>query len=398
MRPLVLGWLLVCLLAVCLLASGCGSSPVGLKSGPGGGSLANQNVLVLDTPVEGAAFDCPIDQRNVPLGPDRRLRCRGIPFAVTFPEGARVAQEKVGPGTSFLGLMRPAGLAALAVRPATFESLTTNDPKRGLDHSLDRLIDSLAQNNPRVERRYDVMLGTIAGRALDFRYPLDSREVTGTMQAFLAGGWVAVLIVGGPNDSPMYRGSAESTKFLQSLRVVPVDTGPMVVTLNGGAKVTLSADAWLNEDRQKKTAAGVLRERLYALPDLGAIVWLQEQVLGARRCPDLMDVQTSRAFLEEHLRSTRDLKILQLERVIIGGPGGAQAIFVDATLNADAKTAYGMPRYPASAALFCKEPTTLLLAIVMGNRTHTEHRATLESMLRTFDAGKTAPGTKMVAE
>lgn len=344
----------------------------------------------VETPVAfvASAPDCPTNQSSVPLLPDRVLRCRGIPFNVTFPQSAKVSQEKVGTGTSFLGLLQPAGIAALAVRPATFELITTRDPTTGLDRSLDILVDSLKRNNPQVERRYDVKLGeTISGRALDFSYPLGSKKVAGSMRAFLVGGWVAIVLAGGPDDTDMFRGKPESNAFLDSLRIAPRDPNPVIVQLETGPTLNLSPDAWLSDDKVDKRSQGILRERVYALPELGTTLLLQEQALGNRPCTQFVDSQQANPALGEGSDWQKQFKILSVERKNLRG---APVLFVEVDASVDEGKARGMPTIPTSVALLCKEPT-LLMAIDFGMRSRTELRATLESVLATFDTNGRRP-------
>ena len=323
---------------------------------------------------------CTIDQKAIALGGDRVLRCRGIPFAVEFPT-TNITQEKVGPGTSFLVNLDP-GIVILGVRPATFEPIVFKDPKAGLDRSLDLIMGLLAQWKPRIERRYDVRLeGAIHGRGLEFSYPLGGKVVAGTVRAFLARGWIGIVLAGGPNDSKVHRGTEQANRFLDSLRVVPVDHGPYQATLESGARVTLPADAWLNTDDRSKAAQGRPRERMYALPDRDALFMLQEQELGNRRCADVIDQQSSRAFLEQHLRTTAEVQFKTLQRVTIAG---TTALTVEAGVRSTADATSNVPHYPAVAVLFCKEPT-FVLAVVMGNRAHGELRKALEGILNTYD-------------
>lgn len=364
----------------------------------GSGGATASTPAPIETPVNttASAPDCPVDQSFVPLQSDRVLRCRGIPFNVTFPDGAKVSQEKVGPGTSFLGLLKPAGIAALAVRPATFELMTTRDPKAGLDHSLDLLIDALKQNNPQVERRYDVKLGeSISGRALDFTYPLGKKKVAGTMRAFLVGGWTAIVVAGGPDDTAMFRGKPDSNAFLDSLRIAPRDSNPVIVKLETGPTLTLPPDAWLSDNKFDKRAQGILRERVYALPELGTTLLLQEQDLAKRPCAQFVDAQQANPALGEGADWRNQFKILSVERKSLRG---APVLFVEVDASVEQGKARGLPTLPTSVALLCKEPT-LLMSIAFGMRSRTELRATLESVLATFDTkGQTQPSMQQVAK
>jgi len=366
-----------CLAAVvsCVIVPASSPTP---PRGPNPSPQAQGQTLAVAT-TGPAAQPCTIDQKTITLGADRLLRCRGIPFGVEFPT-TNVAQEKVGPGTSFLVNLDP-GIVILGVRPATFEPLVFKDPQAGLDHSLDLIMGLLAQWHPRIERRYDVQLpGAIHGRGLEFSYPLGNKVVAGTVRAFLARGWIGIVLAGGPNDSKVHRGTEQANRFLDSLRVMPVDQGPYQATLEDGAHVTLPAEAWLNSDDRGKTA-GIVRERTFALPDRDALFMLQEQQLGSRRCADVVDQQSSRAFLEEHLRSTAEVQFKTLQRVTIAG---STALTVEAGIRTSEDATSNAPHYPAVAVLFCKEPT-YVLAIALGNRAHSELRKALEGILGTYD-------------
>src|SRR5689334_13544247 len=121
--------------AVALALVGCVIVPSSPPPQRGPQPPQQQQALVVASAGAPPAQDCPIDQKAITLGADRVLRCRGIPFTVTFPQGANVVQEKVGPGTSFLANFNP-GIAIVGLRPATFTPLVYKDPKGGLDHSL----------------------------------------------------------------------------------------------------------------------------------------------------------------------------------------------------------------------------------------------------------------------
>lgn len=69
----------------------------------------------------------------------------------------------------------------------------------------------------------------------------------------------------------------------------------------------------------------------------------------------------------------------ELQRTEIGR---GQVIVLDAGVRSNADVERSRPHYPAGGALFCQEPT-LLSVMVMGDRPHSDHRATLPSILST---------------
>jgi len=269
-----------------------------------GGTPTVPTAPIAPAPIAEASQDpaCPMAGK-IELPADGQLRCRELPFLITFPPGTKLARSNEQTMALFNAELER-GVMALVAEPRA----DAPDSAR-IAVLLGNLARGIAADSTTAPAEAPKLDGASVSAALTFTTPDGG---LGVVHGYYANHWLIAVVVGGRLATTPTRPDMPIAKsFLASLRIRPLPTGTARHPLAGGAYVDLPATAWSSGPLPPQD--NVRSEYLMLVPDRG--VWVGVRELEARdRCDFIRDAGSELAERLKTVYSNSQYPLQNIER------------------------------------------------------------------------------------
>lgn len=202
----------------------------------------------------------------IALPPDGKLRCRELPFEVTFPTIKEVTRQDEQSLTLYSAKLER-GAMLVVVEPRT----DAPDSAR-IATLLDNLVKGILPNPEITRAEAPAIEGTTASAASTFTTPEGG---LGVARGYFANHFLIAMVVGASKPEAIARpDKPEAQGFLASLRLKPLPTGTRRFELAEGAHLELPASAWATS--RSPASDGVKSEVVHVVPERRVWVGVRE--------------------------------------------------------------------------------------------------------------------------
>jgi hypothetical protein len=261
------------------------------------------------TPAQPAAAadpPCP-PEGKVELPADGTLRCRELPFVITFPANTRLARSN-DHNLALFNAELEHGVLALLVEPRRDAPDATK-----LAELLANVAKGIAGDAVVTRTEPPALAGASIAVQLSFTTPDGG---AGLVRGYFANHWLVAVAVGGRLATTATRPDSPTTKaFLASLTLRPLPTGMVQHALADGAHVAIPATAWSTGPLPRED--GVRAEWLMMVPDRG--VWIGVRELEPLdRCKELRESGDGLAISVQRMYGNADVPLDNIRRGSVG--------------------------------------------------------------------------------
>jgi hypothetical protein len=302
----------------------------------------------------------------IALPPDGKLRCRELPFEVTFPTIKDLIRQDERTLTLYSAKLER-GAMLIVVEPRS----DTPDPAR-ITQLLENLVKTIIPDATLAPAEAPAIANATASAAATFT---TTEGGAGIARGYFANHFVIAMVVGASKPDAISRPEKPAAQqFLSSLTVKPLPTGARRYELANGGHVELPASAW--PTMRPPISDGVRSEVIHLVPERG--VWVGVRELEQKdRCEYLKGAvagpQDDIADRLKSIYSNADNPLSKIER----GKHGDISVYAEAESGPTRVTMY----------LICAAKTAVQLTVA-GEKPHAELRPQLDEVAKTLVGAK----------